>query len=177
VPRRLIVPRVTVDFSDVQDFEVLPKGEYGAVIAKAEWREPQDADKYPYVNLEFDVKEVVNASEDVDLGNGRKLWAILSTSPKALWRMKQVFENLGIFMEELDIDIDDETNAVLSPELVGLPCHVTVSKRVYEGREQNQVDAITSTDGGTAPAKAKKPAARRPAAGSKTKTAAARKFK
>lgn len=161
------MPRITVDFSDVQEFEVLPKGEYAAVIAKAEWREPQDADKYPYVNLEFDVKEAVNVTEDVDLGNGRKLWAILSTSPKALWRMKQVFENLGIYMEELDIDVDDETNAVLSPELVGLPCHVTVSKRVYEGREQNQVDAITSPDGGSAPAKKTtgraKPGARKPA--------------
>lgn len=169
------MPRITVDFSDVQEFEVLPKGEYAAVIAKAEWREPQDSDKYPYINLEFDVKDVVNVGEDVDLGNGRKLWAILSTSPKALWRMKQVFENLGIYMEELDIDVDDETNAVLSPELVGLPCHVTVSKRVYEGREQNQVDAITSPDGGTAPAK-KTTASRKTTAAKKT-TSAAKKFK
>lgn len=169
------MPRITVDFSDVQEFEVLPKGEYAAVIAKAEWREPQDSDKYPYINLEFDVKEVVNVSDEVDLGNGRKLWAILSTSPKALWRMKQVFENLGIYMEELDIDVDDETNAVLSPELVGLPCHVTVSKRVYEGREQNQVDAITSPDGGASPAK--KPAGGRKTTAAKKTTSAAKKFK
>lgn len=169
------MPRITVDFSDVQEFEVLPKGEYGGVIAKAEWREPQDADKYPYINLEFDVKEAVNVSEEVDLGNGRKLWAILSTSPKALWRMKQVFENLGIYMEELDIDVDDESNAVLSPELVGLPCHLTVSKRVYEGREQNQVDAITSPDGTSGGAGAK---AKPKAGGPKPKAkAAAKKFK
>lgn len=156
------MPRITVDFSDVEDFEALPKGDYQAVIAKAEYRDfPEEPDRHPYINLEMDVSD--------GEAKGRKLWSILSFSPKALWRMKQVFENLGIYMDELDIDVDEDTNAVLSPELVGLPVICSVSRRVYEGREQNQVDAITSPDakkGGSAKAPAKRPA-----------KAAAKKFK
>lgn len=148
--RRLKVPQITVDFSNVEEFEALPKGEYAAVIAKAEYRIPSDSDKFPYINLEMDVKDVVKVAEEVNLDGTRKLWAILSLSPKALWRTKQVFENLGIYAEEMELDVDEETMQVVSPELVGLPVHVTVSQRVYEGRTQNQVDAITSPDGGSA---------------------------
>jgi hypothetical protein len=146
-PRRLEVPRITVDFSDVQEFEALDKGEYLGVISKAEYRDfPDEPDRYPYINLEIDV------TEPPDL-KGRKLWSVLSFSPKALWRMKQVFENLDIFMDEMEFDVDEETNMVVSPELVGIPVLCAVSKRIYEGREQNQIDSITSPDGSAAPKK------------------------
>lgn len=147
--RRLVVPQITVDFSNVEEFEALPKGEYDCVISKAELRTPADSDKFPYINLEMDVKDVVSVSggEAPSLDGTRKLWAILSLSPKALWRTKQVFENLGIFAEEMEIDVDEETNMVVSPELVGMPVRCAISTRVYEGRTQNQVDSITSPDG------------------------------
>lgn len=143
------MPQITVDFSNVEEFEALPKGEYDCVIVKAELRTPADSDKYPYINLEMDVKDIVSLSgaDAPSLDGTRKLWAILSLSPKALWRTKQVFENLGIFAEEMELDVDEETNMVVSPELIGMPVRCAVSTRVYEGRTQNQVDAITSPEG------------------------------
>lgn len=166
------MPVIPVDFSDVEEFEALPKGEYGAVIVKAEYRVPADSEKFPYINLEMDVKDVIQADADVNLDGNRKLWSILSLSPKALWRTKQVFENLGIFAETMELDVDEETNMVVSPELVGIPVVCAVSQRVYEGRTQNQVDAITSPNGGGGVAAKRKPGGAGP-----KRQSAARKFK
>lgn len=153
------MPRITVDFSKVEDFEALPKDEYPSVIVKAIYRVPQDEEKHPYINLEMDVTGPGEGGAFEGDPKGRKLWAILSLSPKALWRTKQVFENLDIYAEEMEIDVEEGENGemlVTSPELVGLPVLCAVSTREYEGRLQNQVDAITSLNG-----KAGGPAAKR----------------
>jgi hypothetical protein len=179
-PRRLEVPRVTVDFSDVQDFEALPEDEYLALIEKAEWRVATEDGKSDYINVQFRIKEEGEFKD-------RVVFTILSLSPKALFRMKQAFENLGIIEpdDELELDYDEDTMLLTSPEIVGLPCKITLGVREYEGRTQNEVKAITSADGAgvgqkTTTAKkaptttaARKPAARKPAA---AKTAA-KKFK
>lgn len=153
--------RVTVDFSDVQEFEALPKGEYPVVIVKAEYREPQSEDKYPYINLEMDLTE--------GEFKGRKQWMILSFSPKALWRMKDVFENLGIYEEEIEVDYDEDTMLVTEPELVGIPGIAVLSQRTYEGRVQNQVDALLSPDGGTTSGGKKEPGKKTASSGSSKK--------
>jgi len=134
------VPRVTVNFADVEDgFEVLEKGDYAVLIEKAEYRETPDPDKYDYINLQLRVTEP--GSEN------RVLFNVLSLSPKALWRTKQTLENLGLYEDELEIDYDEDTMDVTQPELVGLPAVATVSQRMYEGRAQNQVDVLRSPDG------------------------------
>lgn len=154
--------RIPVDFSDVQEFEALPEDEYLALIEKAEMRLPTEEGKHPYINLQMKVTEGEY--------EGRVVFTILSFSPKALFRMKQAFENLGIIGEddELDIDYDEDTFAVTSPELVGVPCLITLGTRTYEGQLQNEVKAIVSADGARVGEKktspAKKPAARKPAA-------------
>jgi hypothetical protein len=155
--RRLQVPRITVDFSEVEDFEALPKDDYPAVIVKAIYREPQDQDKFPYINLEMDVTGPGEKGTFEGDPKGRKLWSILSLSPKALWRTKQVFENLDLYADEVDIDVEEGENGemlVVDPPLVGVPVIASVSQREYEGRMQNQVDAITSPNGSGAPKKA-----------------------
>ena len=120
--------RVTIDFSDVQDFDVLEEGEYPVVIEKAEFRAAREEGKFPYINLEMAITE--------EKYKGRKLWMILSFSPKALWRMKDVFENLGIYNDAMEVDYDEDTNLVIDPELVGLPAIAVVSHREWEGRTQ-----------------------------------------
>lgn len=165
--RRIDVAKAEVDFSEVQEFEALDKGEYSATIVKCSYVEPASEDKYPYLNVEFDVTEP--GSEN------RKLWKVWSLSPKALFRMKQDLENLGFDVEgTLDIDYDDDTMEVTEPEVVGLPCICVVQQRTYEGRIQNDVAAVLSADSPakgtkkTAPAAAKKaPATRKPAATTK----------
>jgi len=136
--RRLEVGRVKIDFSDVQDFDVLDEGEYPVVISKAEFKPAREEGKFPYINLELDLTEEPN--------KGRKLWMILSFSPKALWRMKDVFENLGIYDDSLEVDYDEESMLVTQPELAGLPGVAVVTHREWEGKTQTQVDALISSD-------------------------------
>lgn len=160
--------RIPVDFSDVQEFEALPEDEYDAIIEKAEMRLPTEEGKSPYINLQFKITEEGEFK-------GRVVFSILSFSPKALFRMKQAFENLGIIEPDdaIDVDYDEETMAVTEPELVGVPCRLTLGTRTYEGNLQNEVKVITGIDGKKVGAKtntpaAKKPAAKKPAAKKKT---------
>lgn len=165
------MPRVPLDFSDIQDFEPLPKGEYPVVIEEVRFVEPQVEDKYPYLNVQLYVSE--------GEFQNRKLWTIWSLSPKALFRMKSDLENLGIDTEDIEIDYDEDTMLVLEPELHGVPAIAVVSQRTWEGRLQNQVDMLRSADaadqprGKTAPKQAKAPAAAKGKAGEKK----ARKFR
>lgn len=141
--------RVSVDFSEVESFEAIPKGEYDVVISGAEYRVAQEEGKYDYINLELTI------TEDGEFEN-RKLWTILSFSPKSLFKMRDTFENLGIYEEgaELEIDYDDEAEpmVVTEPELVGLPAVAVVSLAKYQGRDTNQVDALVTQEGASAKA-------------------------
>lgn len=161
------MPRITVDFSDVQDFEVLPKGRYAGIITRNTLRNVDVEDKSPYMNVEIEVSEVISSKEDPGDCKGRKLWMVMSTSPKALGITKQYLENLDLFSEEFEIDAEEDDNGdlvVITPELVGLPVEVEVSKRKYEGREQNQVDGIWAV-GNSGTGKKKTPAKKAGAAG------------
>lgn len=129
--------KISVDFSDVKEFEALPKGEYDCVIEEAKLVEPSEEGKYPYINLTLKV------TEDGEY-EGRKLWMIWSLSPNALFRMKGDLENLGLAVEELDVDYDEDSMVVTSPEVVGLPVTASVSTRTYQNRLQNQVDVLRS---------------------------------
>jgi hypothetical protein len=159
--RRVIVPKVPVDFSEVQDFEPLEKGEYACMIEEIIYVEPQTEDKYPYLNVTLTV------TEDGEYQN-RKLWKVWSLSPKALFRMKQDLENLGVDVDDLEIDYDEDTMKVMEPDLDGYPCMVAVSQRPYEGRMTNQVDTLTAIDsprvGEKKGAEKKSPAAKKAAA-------------
>jgi hypothetical protein len=175
--RRLHVARVTVDFSDVQEFEPLGKGEYPVVVEKVTYKESQTEDKYDYLNWELTVTEAPN--------EGRKLWFITSLSPRALFRMKDIFENLGLPSDEVEIDYDEDAdNLVIEPELSGIPAIAVVSMRMYEGRPQDNVDTLIAPDkgsgkkvGGRGPVKKTGGAAKKTAGATKKKTAAARRFK
>lgn len=130
--------RVKIDFSDIQDFDILDEGEYPVVVTKAEFKPAREEGKFPYINLELDLTEEPN--------KGRKLWMILSFSPKALWRMRDVFENLGIYDDAMEVDYDEESMLVTQPSLAGLPAVAVVTHREWEGKKQTQVDALISSD-------------------------------
>jgi hypothetical protein len=174
VARRLQVPKVTVDFSDVQEFTALEKGEYPVVIQKATFRPAdQHGKEFDSIELELEVSE--------GEAKGRKLWTYLSFSPKALWRMKEVFEKLGVYNDEVEVDYDEDADNILTePEIIGLPAWAVVSQRPYEGRMTNQVDQILSVeehDGATAGKKGE-PGKKKATPAKKTEKAAPkRKFK
>ena len=163
------MPKVTVDFSDVQEIEPLEKGEYEAIIEKATYVEPVSDDKYPYINVELTLTDPP--------GEASKAWVIWSLSPKALFRMKQDFENLGLPGDEIEIDYDEDTMLVTEPELEGMPCIVVCNKpRVYEGRPQTDVVALIASDTPASGTK-KAPTRGRAKAATGAKKAPARKFK
>lgn len=132
------MPKVTVDFSQVEEFEPLEKGEYSAMIEKIEFREAQSEDKYDYLNVEFTITEPGF--------EGRKAWKVWSLSPKALWRMKNDWENLELPVDEIDIDWDEETTLVTEPDLAGVPCKIALDTRTYEGKLQNDVTAVLAAE-------------------------------
>lgn len=158
--------RVTVDFSDVQEFEPLGKGEFPVLVEKVEYREAQTEDKYDYLNWELTVSD--------GEFQGRKLWFITSLSPKALFRMKDIFENLGLPSYVVEIDYDEDTNLVTEPELAGIPAIAVVSTRMYEGRTQDNVDTLISVDSSPRGAK-KTTTSQKTRAASRKKTASAKK--
>jgi hypothetical protein len=132
---------INVDFSDVEGgFEVLPAGEYAVVVQKVVLRDSQKSD-YPYLNWTLEVTEPGDYE-------GRLQWFTSSFHPKALWRMKEVFENLGIFQENIDFEVeeDGDERIVTKPELVGLPARAVIKVKDYQGNEKNDVDTLISAE-------------------------------
>lgn len=115
-----------VDFTDVQtkSFDPIPRGEYVVEVDEADIR---DGTKYPYLNLMYTVLEGEFA--------GRKLFDICSFSPKALWKLKGLYEAMGLSEEELagevEVDIDEFPGVVLYAT-------VTIGKD-REGQPRNQI--------------------------------------
>jgi len=125
--------KLTVDFSDAESFDAVPAGEYPVVVIEVEVRESQRSE-HPYLNWELEITE--------GEATGRKLWMMTSLSPKALWRLQQVFENLGLPQDEVELEVDDDTGLVTEPELAGLPAVAPVTNEVYEGRERARVETL-----------------------------------
>lgn len=163
--------KVTVDFSEVESFEAIEEGEYPVIIEEVEYVEPASDDKFPYLNVKMEISEGEH--------EGRKLWTIWSFSPKALWRMQQAFENLGLPVDAVDFEVDEDTNMVTEPELVGLPAIAVVSIEQYDGKDRNRVENLVSSDtpkaGTKKAAKGEEKAGK--AKGGKAKAASGRKFK
>ena len=132
---------INVDFSDVEGgFEVLPAGEYAIVVQKVVLRDSQQSE-YPYLNFALEVTEPGDYE-------GRLLWFTSSFHPKALWRMKEVFENLGVFEENITFEVeeDGDERLVIKPELAGLPAKAVVKVRPYQGNDKNDVETLVPVD-------------------------------
>lgn len=147
---------LTINFAEIESsFEPLPEGSYDCIIERVEVRESKSSDN-DYLNWEF----VVQDEEYED----RRLWMITSLSPKALFRLKDVFLALGVIEEddEIDIEWDDSVDITPSegpqltnPEVEGLACTAIVTNEMYDGRERNRVNEVQAA-GSAAPAKTTK---------------------
>lgn len=160
--------KVTVDFSEVEEFSAVPKGEYPMVFEELEYVEPASEDKYPYINVKASITE-----GEYD---GRNVWGIWSFSPKALWRMKQAFENLGLPLDEVEFEVDEDTNLVTDPELVGMPFVGVVEVEKYEGKDRSRLEGYLEADSPKKGAK-KTTTTSRAKAPAPAKTTSGRKFK
>ena len=114
---------INLDFSSVPSREPLEEGVYHLQIAKVE--ETTSSTGNPMLKVEFDVLEVQ--------GN-RKLWDNYVLIDKCLWKVKELFDALGIDTSALvEMDVN---------ELVGLEVQAKVIQETYNGDIMNRVKKI-----------------------------------
>jgi hypothetical protein len=118
-----------IDFGAIPD-NALPAGEYTAVINKVTFKE---GEKAPYLNWEFDILD----EEFAD----RKVWMITSFADNALFRLKAVAASLG-FEGMFELEIEEGTDLVLSPDFAGTEVSIKTSLREYQGQNRANIDSI-----------------------------------
>lgn len=141
---------IPINFAEVEGgFDAIPEGRYPIVVEKVEVRESKSSDNH-YLNWEMTVTD--------GEFEGRKLWMITSLSPKALFRLKDVFDALGVLEDDMDLQYDDDVQItpqsgpiLLTPDVNGLPATAIVTIEYdYDPKGRNKVDQVVplEDDGG-----------------------------
>lgn len=124
-----------INFNGVSDgFEVIPSGDYAAVLESWKWHDKAKTSDNGYLELKFAITEGEY--------EGRNVWRNLSESDNALWAMKRALIRLGCSADDLDdeIDLDD-----IMPDLCGNSCVLTLEEYEYpaeSGEMRNNVKEI-----------------------------------
>lgn len=114
---------LNLDFSSVPSREPLEEGVYHLQIAKVE--EKNSSTGNPMLSIEYDV---------VGVDGNRKLWDNYVLIDKCLWKVKELFDALGIDTAEIvEIDVN---------ELVGMEVQAKVIQEEYNGETVNRVKKI-----------------------------------
>ena len=114
---------INLDFSSVPSREPLEEGIYHLQIAKVE--ETNSSTGNPMLKVEYNVLGVE--------GN-RKLWDNYVLIDKCLWKVKELFDALGIDTSALvEMDVN---------ELVGLEVQAKVIQETYNGDIMNRVKKV-----------------------------------
>ena len=114
---------INLDFSSVPSREPLEEGIYHLQIAKVE--ETTSSTGNPMLKVEYNVLGVE--------GN-RKLWDNYVLIDKCLWKIKELFDALGIDTSNLvEMDVT---------ELVGMEVQAKVIQETYNGDIMNRVKKI-----------------------------------
>ena len=114
---------LNLDFSSVPSREPLEEGIYHLRIAKVE--ETTSSTGNPMLKVEFDVMEV---------DGNRKLWDNYVLIDKCLWKVKELFDALGVDTSELvEMDVT---------ELVGMEVNGKVIQETYNGDIVNRIKKV-----------------------------------
>ena len=114
---------INLDFSSVPSREPLEEGVYHLQIAKVE--ETNSSTGNPMLKVEFNVLGVE--------GN-RKLWDNYVLIDKCLWKVKELFDALGIDTSELvEMDVT---------EMVGLEVQAKIIQETYNGDIMNRIKKV-----------------------------------
>ena len=114
---------LNLDFSSVPSREPLEEGVYHLSIAKVE--ETTSSTGNPMLKVEFDVLGVE--------GN-RKLWDNYVLIDKCLWKVKELFDALGVDTSNLvEMDVT---------ELVGMEVQAKVIQETYNGDIVNRIKKV-----------------------------------
>lgn len=113
---------LNLDFSSVTSRDPLPEGVYDVTISKVEQTISKSSGN-PMLKVEFDVQDPEYT--------GRKLWSNYVLTEAAMWKVKELFDSLGLDTSSM-VDMDTD-------ELIGLSCKAKVAQREYEGNIQNEI--------------------------------------
>lgn len=114
---------LNLDFSSVPSREPLDEGVYDLTIAKIE--ETTSSTGNPMLKVEYDVNGVE--------GN-RKLWDNYVLIDKCLWKVKELFDALGVDTSELvEMDVS---------ELLGMQVEAKVIQETYNGDIVNRIKKV-----------------------------------
>lgn len=152
--------RTSINFAEVEGgFEAVPEGTYDVVIEKVEVRESKSSE-HDYLSWEYKI-----VGDDYE---GQRLWDITSFSPRALFRMKDVFEALGVLEDEMTLDWDDDVEItqqsgpmLLEPDVIGMECQVVVKNEMYENKERNRIVEVRAAGGSSSNGSSKSSSARK----------------
>ena len=114
---------LNLDFSSIPSREPLEEGVYSLTIAKVE--ETNSSTGNPMLKVEYDVNGVE--------GN-RKLWDNYVLIDKCLWKVKELFDAIGVDTSELvEMDVT---------ELVGMEVNGKVIQETYNGDIVNRIKKV-----------------------------------
>jgi len=114
---------LNLDFSSVPSREPLEEGMYSLTIAKVD--ETTSSTGNPMLKVEYNVNEVEG---------DRKLWDNYVLIDKCLWKVKELFEALGIDTSSIvEMDVT---------ELVGMQVNAKIVQETYNGDIVNRVKKI-----------------------------------
>lgn len=115
------MPTIPVNLGDVEAYENLPLGEYLGQIDKIVLKPAKEQGKFPQLMVTY---KVIDGDQ---IGRASSEW--LSLSPKAAFRLKKWFAKFGLDETE-NLDVDDETDELADPDLIGYQ----VIFKVYEDK-------------------------------------------
>jgi hypothetical protein len=114
---------LNLDFSSVPSREPLDEGVYDLTIAKIE--ETTSSTGNPMLKVEYDVNGVKGK---------RKLWDNYVLIDKCLWKVKELFDALGVDTSELvEMDVS---------ELLGMQVKAKVVQETYNGDIVNRIKKV-----------------------------------
>lgn len=114
---------LNLDFSSVPSREPLEEGVYHLRIAKVE--ETTSSTGNPMLKVEYDV---------MDVDGSRKLWDNYVLIDKCLWKVKELFDAIGVDTSELvEMDVT---------ELVGMEVNGKVIRETYNGDIVNRIKKV-----------------------------------
>ena len=114
---------LNLDFSSIPSREPLEEGVYHLRIAKVE--ETTSSTGNPMLKVEYDV---------MDVEGNRKMWDNYVLIDKCLWKVKELFDAVGIDTSELvEMDVT---------ELVGMEVTGKVIQETYNGDIVNRIKKV-----------------------------------
>lgn len=114
---------LNLDFSSVPSREPLDEGVFHLRIAKVE--ETTSSTGNPMLKVEYDV---------MDVEGSRKLWDNYVLIDKCLWKVKELFDAIGVDTSELvEMDVT---------ELVGMEVNAKVIQETYNGDIVNRIKKV-----------------------------------